>query len=416
MKKTLSTFRLCAIASALCLAGAAHAQFSTDGYIRAGSGGGDKNKNTCFKLGGTGFMADGLNYRLGNECDTYAELSLKNTMKFGDMQVTANIMPTYWTDRLDSSGDTPFKLAQAYVEAKGVDFAPDVNFWAGKRYYGRSDVHITDTKYTQLDGTGGGADNIDVGVGKLGVAYFRRDPGTWPGWGTAERVNVEFSTSKVNDGGWLRVLGGYVKSEEEGAHNGQSLTIQHYQDKLFNLGGGNTVYLQYARGASGLNGGFANALNGNGNDWVATDATGATWVENHKGLQSYRIADVFNWQVGRFGGQAVAHYQQDHQAGYKTTSTSLGGRLSYAFTKNFKLLGELGTSAKKPQGGETQNLTKLTIAPTISIGQGFWDRPELRLYATHASWNKAAADDASNGLPTGKRSGMRYGIQVETWW
>ena len=52
-----------------------------------------------------------------------------------------------------------------------------MKFWAGKRYYGRADIHINDTKYTVQDGVGAGAYGIDLGAGQLGVAYFRDDGG-----------------------------------------------------------------------------------------------------------------------------------------------------------------------------------------------------------------------------------------------
>jgi maltoporin len=402
----------------LCAAGAAQAQFSTDGYMRAGTGAGVKNDPAaCFGLDGAG-----LKYRLGNECDNYVEINLKNTMKFGGLQVSGNIMPVYWSQ--SQEGASPTSLGQAFVEGTGFDFAPKVNFWAGKRYYGRSDVHITDTKYTQLDGTGGGADNIDLGVGKLGVSYFRRDPG-FAGWGTASRLNVEFSTNNVNPGGWLRVLTGFVSSEEVAdkdgnplnGRNGTSLTIQHYQHNLFALGGGNTLWLQFARGSAALNGGFNNAFTGSGNDWIDADPTvaGSTWVEEHRAVKSWRIADAFTWQVGNFSGQAVGHYQNDDNNQFDTKSVSVGGRVAYSFTTNLKLLGEVGVSTKKPGTADTQRLSKFTIAPALSTGRGFFDRPELRLYYTHANWNDAAAE-AGNGLPAGRTSANRYGLQAEVWW
>ena len=415
----MKKFPLVAIAAAAAalMSASAHAQFSTDGYFRAGTGAGVKNQSAaCFGLDGAG-----LKYRLGNECDTYVEINLKNSFKVGDLQFSTNIMPTYWSQAQENA--SPTGLGQVFIEGRGFDFMPGANFWVGKRYYGRSDVHITDTKYTQLDGTGGGVDNIELGVGKLGVAYFRRDTG-FAGWGTASRLNVEFSTSQVNPGGWLRVLAGFVSSEEDkdkdgnalNGRDGTSLTIQHYQDKLFGLGGGNTVWLQYARGSSNLNGGFNNAFSGSGNDWIDSDPTATdAWLEEHRAVKSLRIADAFTWQVGSFGGQAVAHVQSDDNNQYKTRSTSLGARLSYGFTRNFKLVGEAGVSTKKPGAADEQRLTKFTIAPTISTGNGFWDRPELRVYYTHANWNDAAAA-AGNGLPAGRTSANRYGVQAEIWW
>jgi len=434
------SLRACAIASALLLSGAAHAQFSTDGYFRSGTGAGTKNNSVqCFALDGAG-----LKYRLGNECDTYAEINLKNTFKVGDLQVSGNVMPVYAGSGTSASDAG---LGQAFLEGSGFDFAPKVNFWAGKRYYGRSEIHITDTKYTQLDGTGAGADNIEALGGKFGVAYFRRDTNqttttdtsvTPPvitihdtGWGTASRINLEYSTNNVNPGGWLRVLAGFVNSEETYSntvggeefkgHKGASLTIQHYQHNLFELGGGNTVWLQYAQGSSALNGGFAKAFNNrgtDGNDWVP-DQTGNNWLEDHSTAKSYRIADTFTWQIGAFGGQVLAHLQESDNvhptSPFKTRGTTVGGRVAYSFTTNFKLVGEAGISTKKVGDSDTQRLTKFTIAPTLATGAGFSDRPELRLFYTRANWNDAAAA-GGNGLPTDKTSGNRYGVQAEIWW
>lgn len=408
--------RACTAAAAtLFISSVAHAQFSTDGYFRSGTGAGTKNNSVqCFGLAG-----DGLKYRLGNECDTWVEINLKNTMKVGELQFSANVMPAYAGTGQDPSANG---LEQLFVEGSGFDIAPKVNFWLGKRHFGRTEVHITDTKYTKLDGTGGGADNIDVAGGKLGVSYFRRDTG-FAGWGTASRVNVEYSTSNVNPGGWLRLLAGFVTSEENvdkdgnplQGRNGTSFTIQHYQDKLFGLGGGNTVWLQFARGSAGLNGNFANAFSGNGNDWILTDPSGTTFVEEHGTPSSRRIADSFSWQVGDLAGVAVAHVQEDDNRQFKTRSTSLGGRAAYSFTNNFKLVGEAGYSTKKPGDAAVQKLAKATIAPTLSIGRGFMDRPELRLYYTRAKWNAPAAA-AGNGLPADETSGKRYGVQAEIWW
>ncbi|MFL6699199.1 MAG: carbohydrate porin [Vitreoscilla sp.] len=39
----------------------------------------------------------------------------------------------------------------------------------------------------------------------------------------------------------------------------------------------------------------------------------------------------------------------------------------------------------------------------------------MRLYATFASFNRAAAEDPQNGLPTNKTSAVSYGAQVEIW-
>ena len=114
-------------------------------------------------------------------------------------------------------------------------------------------------------------------------------------------------------------------------------------------------------------------------------------------------------------------FQTDKDANSrKTDSATIGGRVSYALTENFKLLAEVGHSQKKPEGGETQKLTKFTFAPALTTGPGFWNRPELRLYVTTAKWNKAANAAAGlrgvTGLGDNATSGTSYGAQVEVWW
>jgi len=85
---------------------------------------------------------------------------------------------------------------------------------------------------------------------------------------------------------------------------------------------------------------------------------------------------------------------------------------------------EAGYSQKKPEGGATAKLAKLTIAPTLATGPGFWNRPELRVYVTTAKWNAAANAQATTlttdnivGSPafSGKTTGTSYGAQVEMW-
>jgi maltoporin len=368
--------------------------FSTSGYFRAGTGTASKGTSrACYGLAGAG-----LKYRLGNECDIYGEVDLSTSFKADTIEYSVHVMPTLWNPGTDS-GSASWGVGQMFVEGKGFDFAPNAKFWAGKRYYGRSDVHINDTKYTVQDGVGGGAYDIDVGIGKLGIAYFRED-----GANTAaplerplNRLNLELGGIGVNPDGKLRIVTAFTHASFEGGQGGAALTVQHDQGNFLGLGGGNTVWLQYAQGSANLNTNFGNALAG-------SDVKGA------------RLTDTFSWQVGAFGGQAMASFAQNKADAGDSTLATAGGRLSYALTKHFKLVTEAGYSQLKPEGQATQKLTKFTIAPTLATGPGFWNRPELRLYATTAKWNEAAAANSANGLPTGKTSGTSVGVQVETWW
>ena len=96
---------------------------------------------------------------------------------------------------------------------------------------------------------------------------------------------------------------------------------------------------------------------------------------------------------------------------------TVGGRGSCGITKNLKWLTEIGYSSRKPDGGKTENVTKVTVGPALSTGPDFWKRPELRLYVTYADYNKAAAPTppTTTASPSNKTNAVSYGAQVEIW-
>ena len=381
-----------------------------DGYFRAGPGATSKNAaRACYNLG-----ISGGHYRLGNECDFYGEFGLAQTGTVDGVTYKAKVMFNEYNPGTDQ-GKSASAFEQMYVEGKGFDISPGTNFWIGKRFYGRADVHILDTFFVRMDGVGAGADEIAVGGGKLGVAYFSSDSGAGfgdSGTGTSTnpgaRLNFDLTELPVNPGGTLRVTGTYTKGNYDNALNGQGtagfgLSLQHKQE-LNGLGGANTAWLQYAQGSAGLDANFG-----------TMNATSS--------VKKWRAVESFTWQTGPFGGQAVALYGQhdkdDINGTAKYKEISIGGRGSYAVTKNFKLVAEAGYMQKKPDGSETQKLTKFTFAPTLSTGPGFFNRPELRLYVTTAKWNAAANAGAGlaglTGLGDGKTKGTSYGAQAEIW-
>jgi maltoporin len=392
VKKMKAMIRAAMAVSVMAASWAAQAQVDMNGYLRAGPGASKKDAaRACYGLGGAG-----LKYRLGNECDVYGEWAVSKTFKSEGVEYKALVMTNLYNPQTET-GDAKVGLNQMYVEAKGFDIAPETSFWIGKKFVGQWDVHIVDEKFTNLEGTGAGL-STPIGTGKLGVSYFTNstpDPKV-----SGQRLNVDYSGIPVNTDGTLRVLGTFARGDFTGGKSGAGLTLQHTQNKL--LGGSNDLLLQYAQGAAGLNGNFAS-------------------LTNESNVKSMRIVDAFWWQAGPLGGQIYGMFQNDKAGGKKTDSFSVGGRVSYAFTKNFKLVSELGHSERKPEGSATQKLSKFTLAPTLSIGQGFWSRPELRLYVTSASWNKAAnAAAGPNGVIgidkyKDKTSGTSYGAQFEIW-
>jgi maltoporin len=393
-----------ALASTLALLAGSAGAVDFGGYFRAGPGATKKDAaRACYGLNGPG-----LKYRLGNECDFYGEFLLSQGFKTEGVEYKANLMTNLWSPGTDAgAGATPAEqldhsklgINQMYLEGKGFDIAPNNTFWIGKRFYGRADVHIVDTFYVNMSGVGAGVDGIDVGSGKLNVAYFRTDGGaTKPG----TRVNLDLQGVETNPGGKLRVSGSFVNGDFSGRKSGFGLSFQHNQDNVFGLGGGNTFWLQFAQGSAGLDQNFGT-------------------LDAASGTRGFRVVESLTWQAGPFGGQAQAMWQQDKDGatGLKTNSGTIGGRMSYAVTKNLKWLTEAAYSQKKPDGGETQKLAKLTFGPALTTGPGFWNRPELRLYVTTAKWNAAANTAAGaggvTGIGDGKTTGTSYGAQVEIW-
>ncbi|MDY0748596.1 carbohydrate porin [Paucibacter sp. R3-3] len=418
MKKSVTQRALAvsAIALAAGMAATSAQAVDYDGYFRAGPGATKKDAaRACYNLGGA-LGNGGGHYRLGNECDFYGEFGLAQTGTVDGVTYKGKIMVNEYNGGTDA-GSSSSAFEQMYVEAKGFDISPDTNFWIGKRFYGRADIHILDTFFVKMDGVGAGADNIAVGGGRLGFAYFGSDNGTGDlgGGGTgasktpAQRVNFDLTGLPVNPGGTLRVTGTFTNGNFTGGKSGFGLSLQHDQD-IQGLGS-NRVWLQYAQGSAGLN---ANS--------------GRMTADS--GFKQWRLIETLNWQVGPFGGQALALFtQQDKDTVNnipKLTGGTVGGRVSYAVTKNFKMVAEAGYMQNKIDGIGTQKLAKFTIAPTLSTGPGYWNRPELRFYVTTAKWNSPAnvynGDGSVNtsggltGIGDSKTNGTSYGFQAEIWW
>lgn len=381
----MSKKSMLAAAAALAVLSGTAGAVDWNGYFRVGPGqktdtGGDASR--CF-----GGNMEGGTYRLGNECNTYGEFALSQGATAGNVDYKFLLMSNLFRPGTDP-GDEKLGINQIYGQAKGFDLLPNQTVWIGKRFYGRADVHIVDTFFVNMSGTGAGIDGFDLGVGSLNLAVFRDgdnsgNPGT--------RLNVDLSGIGVNPGGKLRVTGVYTKFSGTGGKNGTGISLQHNQSGI--LGGENTLWLQYAQGSAYLNMGF-----GGGTD--DTD------------LKRWRIVESMQWTKGPLTGQAIFVYGKQGVSNNKETFNTIGGRVAYAFTKNFKLQGEAGVSSHKPQGGQTDRLTKLTIAPTLSIGQDFYDRPEFRFYVTSFSFN-----DAYKATRPGltKSSKTAVGFQLETW-
>ncbi|WP_265281076.1 carbohydrate porin [Verminephrobacter aporrectodeae] len=395
MKKRLTAVALAAAcatngAMALDVAG-----FEITGYSRGGPvfGYSDDVK------GGLSLGGDLQKYRLGNEGDYGIEVGIARSFESGGVKWSVNYMPSKW-----GSGDVATEMA--YVEMSGLSFLPDAKFWAGQRRLRIEDVHIVDNVLVNYgDYQGAGVTDIPLGGAKLGLGVFTGDQfdKRLPSGVKANRFNADFSEIKVNPGGKLRVLLTAVGGKGQvGGGSGSGVSLLHNQSDLGLKGMSNSMFLQTSRGHARIDGEFE-SIDG-----------------KSVGKKALRIADAIGWQSGPFGGQALIGYQTgraDAVGAVTTKDFSLGGRASYAFTKNFKGLTEVSTTTRKSAGMPNQRLNKFTLAGAVALSEDFWSRPELRLYVTKANWNRPAAmANAASFGANGKTSRTLMGLQYEVWW
>src|ERR1700731_904398 len=162
--------------------------FTFSAYIRAGvqfngsGGGGNFNFEPPDNAGAE-------RPRLGNENDTYMEITWKQAHILGDnpdvMDVSMAFTPSirYVQNRgtfitgigvgRENGSDFDFVMREAYLEMSNVfKSAPEITFWGGQRFYDRFNIDPMDYFWLDMSGYGAGVKNIDLGIGKLWVAYL----------------------------------------------------------------------------------------------------------------------------------------------------------------------------------------------------------------------------------------------------
>ncbi len=404
--------------------------FEFHGYLRSGFGmNGEGGKMEAFKAPGAG-----AKYRLGNEADTYGELSLiNNWLRLDDPTlkpyVRSTVTVSYSTgnnfsyESLNNQVQgNDFALREAYVQAGNVLAGnPDIRFWAGQRYYRRHDIHINDFYYLDMSGYGGGVEDVPLGdFGKLALAWiggsvdnYATDNGNVAKQNIDLRLyDIDVPLGKMTL--WLdysSTKGGEVRNvfDATGApfsvesSSGYAVGLIHRtpEEKLW--GGYNEFSIQYGDGAA-YN--FASTLDSSGPD--LDDA------------RRFRVTDQFTIQPSsKFALQAVGIYEDTKFGGPDSNQTwaSFGVRPIYFFSDRFSMALEAGvdTVHSDPLGTDG-HLWKVTLAPQLSRGGKFFSRPVIRPFITYAKWSEDFKGSVGGDAYQDATDGLSYGIQVEAWW
>jgi maltoporin len=419
---------LAAAVAALALAASSASAVDFAGYLRTGIGGNTNGGGqVCFQVPNAWWK-----FRLGNECTNYAELGFGQSLykdKTGlEFKYFGRL--AYETPSASTAENITMVLRENWVGAT-IPALGNAQVWIGNRFYMRNDLHALDMFYWDPSGPGAGVENIDLGFGKLAFAVFQsKNNETRTIW----RPDIRVYGIGVNPNGSLEVgLDLFYDSSQSPPRatpdpDRQKLspwiTIQHTQVALF--GGFNKLALQYGTGsASGLQ------------PYPAGDA--------HSEQKSWRIVEQFVYApTEKVSGSFTAVYWDKTKVykggtylGQSEKQLYLGVRPAYHFNDWFKLAGEIGYSSFTPKSDayantDTRSLTKITVAPTIvpppGPGGAYLTRPELRLFVTWATWNKAAqnagiagqgaACDSATSTSAFKcdTNGITAGAQVEAWW
>lgn len=421
MNTTLRTLTL-ALAAALTspsILAASSVPIDFHGYLRGGvgvSGDGGQVEWQKNKLG-----------RLGNESDTYGEVELGSEVyKKDEVSFYLDTMVSMVSDGSNDNettigDDAQFGLRQLNLQIKGlIPNDPNAVIWGGKRYYQRHDLHIIDTKYWNISGSGAGVENYTLGPGAVSVAWIRGDANDVDYRVDNDNdvninyIDLRYAGWKPWSGAWTEFGVDYAmpnptkKQKQYGglyeADDGVMVTGEISQDMF---GGYNKLVLQYA------NKGLAQNMVSQGGGWYdmwhyVNDASGYRVINT--GL--IPITDKFSLNHVLTYGSAndITEYTD------KTRLVSLVGRAQYQLTNYVRLIGEVGGFYQKDdykngthykQSGE-----KYTFAVGLADGSEFMSRPELRLFASYLN----DSEDGKSFEDGTKNNTWNFGVQVEAWW
>ena len=175
--------------------------FEFHGYLRSGFGlNGVGGQQVAFEAPGAG-----AKYRLGNEAETYGEFIFVNNWLNPDHDTDKGWIKTEVMLEADTTnastyatfpggaGKDNFRLREAFIQAGNVlESQPNAKFWAGERYYRRQHIEIDDFYILDMSGYGAGVEDLNVGLGKLAVAYLAgARPDILTQYGTYAKSNVD---------------------------------------------------------------------------------------------------------------------------------------------------------------------------------------------------------------------------------
>jgi len=405
-----------------------------NGYMRAGVGQNvDGGAATSYGNGGSGHTVG----RLGDEVDTYVELALGETLyDEDDKSFSIHTMLVYSTPEGDkdlqgnswqgTGGEGPWGGQRASLrEAYAKGSLGGYSLWAGKRYHQRKDVHVIDFYYINNSGYGAGIEDIDPGIGTLAIAWIQNGE-DWQDdysggpqgddWRRINKLDIRWNDIGANTDGTIDVaviLGTaslsdsqktMISPDGEADNSGAFVTLEHTQGNIMN--GFNKAVLQYGSGGYATIGAFENHA---GEIVDAVDGDG--WR-----IINWGVLEPAKWNLG----YSVMYASRDVTDVAANNRNLLGEnefynavlRPGYKWSEVTQTVLELGYANNKAEGGDWEDLSKVTLAQQWNAGSSFWARPSIRAYVAHFWGDQVDAREAA----TGDKQETMIGVQAEAWW
>ena len=430
-------------AVALALSSVAASAVDFHGYFRAGAQASTQGGEVyCLGNGNIGHKVG----RLGDECDTYAELTLNQEVyNKANNKWTVNTIVAYGTaeGNRDLQGDSwqgvggtgPWNGQRLSIRELWTGYQTDAGYqiWAGKRFYQRKDIHLLDLYYLNNSGYGAGIEGIDVGMGNLAFAVTK-----WANDGTSDYNRNVYKLDARWNGIPVGPLGNldasviyalpFISEQQEANAAGNARANRANSGALVTLDLNTAVnsdsvnlmnhfVVQYGTNGFGYIG--QNGNHAGDNYTPDLDDTGV------------RVIDWGTLDAGNFGlGYSLiwAHVDNgdDHKAAGATWTTERSGwiysivlRPEYKWTEFTRTTLELGYSSQKTNGwmapGEDPDVYKVTLAQQFTPGKGFWTRPAIRFYVSYIGGEEFAAV-YKKWNKDGDEYQITVGTQVEAWW
>ncbi|WP_408619563.1 carbohydrate porin [Celerinatantimonas sp. YJH-8] len=369
--------------------------------------------------------------RLGNEKDTYLELNLEKHQqlkngahtRFKVMMADGQASYNDWT--ADSSD---LNVRQAFVELSQLPSFTgafkDSILWAGKRFDRNNfDIHWIDSDVIFLAGTGGGIYNVRWSEqGHSSFSIFGRN------FDDLDNNTMQNYIVTANNyyGPWQLMLNAMRgKDNNKRENTGDSTThatntgfhaaLAYHGKSFYGLTEGSfkaALLYGHGLGAEVKNIGSDGNLTGRANTYrLATYGT-------------VKLNSIWNMVPALMLQHSHDRYMKDDQYDWAT----LNIRFNQQLTENFSLQYETTYQYMDidPKGLDSHNAVKgsfykLTFAPTFRADNfaGFFDRPEIRFFATYMNWSQQLENYSSTDAlgATGFKSGgeVNMGVQMETW-